>query len=221
MMKVKTNQKGFTLVELLVATAITGILIIVIMSFLTNSLVQISVDSARSDLLRNAQISLDVMTRDIRSSSNAYDTSSILDEHAPGEGEVWESSSTTLVLATAAIDSDNNILFADELHYTSHKDNNVYFVRDRVLYKRTLAADVPNNSARTSCPEIAADEGCPSDIVLSNDVHGFTLRYLDGNGDEVIPSSARSVEITLDLSATRYGREVTASYTTRTVFRNQ
>lgn len=215
------NQKGFTLVELVAATAITGILIIVIMSFLINSLVQISVDTARADLLRNAQISLDTITRDLRASSNAYDTSSIPDDHAPGETENWESTTDTLVIATAALDSDKNILFADELHYTSFKNNNVYFVENGTLYKRTLAANVPENAATTTCPIDQANEDCPSDIVLTRDVKQFTLHYYDGNGDEVAPSAARSVGVTLELAATKYGRDITAEYTTRTVFRNQ
>ncbi len=217
----KLGQQGFTLVELMVATAITGILILVIMGFLTNSLVRISIDSARADILRNAQISLDTVTQDIRISSNAYGTSSLLDEHAPGGDDTWESSTTVLVLATAAQDSSNNILFADELHYTSHKNNTIYFVRDRVLYKRVLAVDVPNNAARTTCPEDQATDTCSADSVLARDVNNFTLRYFDGNGSEVEPSNARSVEVSLDLAAHKYGQPVEASYKTRTVFRNQ
>ena len=221
MMKYPGNQKGFTLVELVAATAITGILIIVIMGFLVNSLVQISVDTARADLLRSAQISLDTITRDLRTSSNAYDTASIPDEHAPDESENWESTADTLVIATAALDSDKNILFADGLHYTSFKNNNIYFVENGILYKRTLAANAPENAAVTTCPAAQANEDCPSDIVLARDIERFTLRYYDGNGDEVEPSAARSVGVTLELAATKYGRDITAEYTTRTVFRNQ
>ena len=220
-MKYPRNQNGFTLVELVAATAITGILIIVIMGFLVNSLVQISVDTARADLLRNAQISLDVITRDLRASSNAYDTASIADEYASGETENWESTANTLVIATAAIDADKNILFADELHYTSFKNNNIYFVEHGVLYKRTLAANVPENAAATTCPSNSANDDCPADIVLARDVESLTFRYYDGNGDEVDPSAARSVEVTLELAATKYGKDITAEYTTRTVFRNQ
>lgn len=216
-----SNQRGFTLVELMVATAITGILLIVIMSFMTNSIVQISRDSARSDLLRDAQIGLDVITHDIRLSSNSYAAASLLDENAPGGYEVWESSSTTLVLGTAALNTDDDIIFADELHYTSLKNNNVYFVNDRTLYKRTLAAADAANTETTTCPASLASETCPTDTILTRNVNRFALRYYDGNSDEVDPDDARSVEVTLELATTRYGQPIEAMYTTRTVFRNQ
>lgn len=212
-------QGGFTLVELAVATAITGILTIVIMGFMVNSFVQISIDSARSDLLREAQISLDNVTQDIRLSSNAYETSSILDENAPGGDEEWNAGSNVLILATAAQDKNRNILFADPLSYTSEKNNRIYFVSENTLYRRTLAADVENNAVQTSCPK--SQSGCPVDSLLAQNVSEFSVKYFDGNDTEVQPNQARSVEVTLKLRAKKYSKEITADYTTRTVFRNE
>lgn len=221
MKSLRNIQGGFTLVELSVATAVTGILIIVVMSFMINSFAQISRDSARSDLLREAQISLDAITQDIRLSSNSYETSSILDENAPGNGEAWTASSTVLILATAAQDRNRNILFADALHYTSHKNNRIYFVDNGTLYRRTLATDVENNAVSTSCPASQANSGCPQDSLLARNVHAFTVKYFDGNNQEVPPNQARSVEVKLELETTKYGKRITAKYSTRTVFRNE
>lgn len=221
MKSLRNAQSGFTLVELSVATAVTGILIIVVMGFTINSFIQISRDSARSDLLREAQISLDTVTQDIRLSSNAYETSSILDENAPGDSEEWTASNNVLILATAAQDRNRNILFADALHYTSHKNNRIYFVDNGTLYRRTLAADVENNAVSTSCPASQTSSGCPQDSLLARNVRAFTVRYFDGNNQEVPPNQARSVEVDLELEATKYGKQITANYSTRTVFRNE
>ncbi len=205
--------------ELVVATAVTGVLIIMIMTFAINSFAQISIDSARGDLLREAQISLDTLTQDVRLSSNSYETSNILDPNAPGGTQHWAGSSEILVLATAAQDKDKNILFADALQYTSHKNIKVYFVQDKTLYRRTLALDVPNNAATTTCP--VASNGCPSDSLLAHNVKELAITYLDGNGDEVDPNSARSIEAKLVLEQRKYNRNIRAEYKTRTVFRNE
>lgn len=214
-------QHGFTLVELSVATAVTGILIIIIMGFAVNSFAQISIDGARSDLLREAQISLDSVTQDIRLSSNAYELSSILDDNAAGGGDTWTGSANTLILAVAAQDQNRDIIFADPLSYTSEKNNRVYFVSDDTLYRRTLAADVEDNAVSTSCPADQSDDDCPPDSKLASNVKRFVVRYFDGNNATVAPNQARSVEATLELETVKYGKTINAEYSTRTVFRNE
>lgn len=215
------NQRGMTLVEVTVATAVAGLLIILIMTFTVNSFAQISIDSARSDLLREAQISLDTLTQDARLSSNAYTTNSVLDNNVPGGASEWTAGGSVLILATAAQDQDRNILFDDALHYTSYKNNRIYFVDNGTLYRRTLAVGAEGNAAKTTCPANQTTGGCPGDSVLARNVSGFTVRYFDGNGDQVAPNEARSVEVTLELSKRKYSQEVNAKYTTRTVFRNE
>lgn len=215
----KRFDKGFTLVEVLVATAVTGILILVIMSFFVNSLVAFTINSARGDLLRDAQLSLDSITQELRLSSNSYEGASLLDENAPAEG--WLSDNDTLVVATAAVDSANNILFADMFHYTSHKNNTIYYLDGTDLKRRIIAIDVPNNAQRTSCPENVSSLICPADAVLAENVRQFNVKYFSGDNVEVTPDEARSIEITLELAKTQYGRELDAKYVTRTVFRNE
>lgn len=215
-------QNGFTLVELSVATAVTGILIIVIMGFAVNAFVQISIDSARSDLLREAQISLDSVTQDIRLSSNSFELSSILDDNAPGNSDTWVGDADTLILAVAALDSNRDVIFADPLNYTSEKNNRIYFVDNGTLYRRTLAADVANNAVSTSCPASqSASNGCPRDSQLAQNVESFSVQYYDGNNAQVDPNEARSVRVTLELEAIKYGKTIHAEYSTRTVFRNE
>lgn len=218
------NQRGFTLIELLVAIAISGLVLVGIGTFLTNSMVDNSIRGARADLLREAQLSLDILTRDIRLSANADEANRIEDLHSPNaaatNGRGWLSGSDVLVLATAAEDNDRNIIFQDATHYITEKNNIVYFVEDGTLYKRTLALDVPNNRLSTSCPE-ADDDDCRADIQLVEGVAAFQIRYYSNINEEVEPARARSIELTLSLQKIKFGREVNAEYTTRTVFRNE
>lgn len=218
----RAAQRGFTLVELMVATAITGVLIIVIMSFVSDSLVQSDMANKRADMLQDAHFALDAATNDIRLSSHALAENRWPDEHAPGapgDEMSWRSNANTVILDTAALDGDRNVIFEDPLHYTSAKNNRIYFVQDGVLYRRILAAPVDGNASQTSCPD--GTNGCPSDSVMARNVKSFTVRYYDAQNAEVTPVDARSLELTLTLETKPYGRTVEASYSTRTVFRNE
>jgi Tfp pilus assembly protein PilE len=221
---VLNSSAGFTLVEVITATVITGVLILVVMTFTTDAFVNISIDSARSDLLRESELALDVITRDVRLSGSADAQNRWQDDHAPGAPNnllSWQSDSGTLILATAALDQSRNVLFDDALHYVSYKDNNIYFVQNGILYKRVLAAEISGNRSTTTCPEAAATTSCPSDRILAHDVSNFDVRYINGDDEDVDPADARSIELTLDLHKIKYGRSLDAHYVTRAVFRNE
>ena len=216
------NYQGFTLIETAIALVVTSVLIGIIISFMTNSIVQYSVVNARSDLLNEAQVAFDIVGKDIRLSGNADQNNRWPDENAPGAPDnfSWSSDQDTLVLATAAEDTDSNIIFADPALYITEKNNNIYFVENGSLFKRTLAADATNNSATTSCPPNLATTECPADKELLKNVASFDVKYLNEQNDEVIPTEARSIELTVGLAKNQYNQPVTANYTTRMVFRN-
>lgn len=190
-----------------------------------SSLVSNSQQQAKADLLREAQLSLDVIVKDIRLSGGADPVNSVADTNSPGASENfgigWESNDNTLVLSRSAEDNNRNILFQDANRYVTEKDNVVYFVNEGSLYKRTLAADVESNRRRTSCPKDSSSESCPADLQLVKNVSNFTLKYFDGMNNEVEPEQAQSVEASLDLSVNKFGKNIEANYKTRTVFRNE
>lgn len=217
------DQQGFTLIEVIVATVIAGLLIVLIMTFMIDTVAKNATETARSDMLREAQLTLDNIGREIRLSSTADEQNRWQDDNAPSAPSnklSWESNSDTLILATAAMDSSHNILFADPLHYVSNKNNNIYFVQDHTLYKRVLADPVSDNAAETTCPPDPSDS-CPDDRILVRNVKSFAVKYFDNEDQEVTPSSARSVELTLSLEQIKYHQTITADFTTRTVFRNE
>lgn len=224
-MNKRRNQYGYTLVELIVATAIMSLLIIGIMTFLVDTMVNNSVRTAKADLLREAQLALDVMVKDIRLSSHAVEFNSVPDENSPDAvatgGIGWASDAGTLVLDTAAEDADGDIIFANETNFISEKNNIIYYVEDGTLYKRTLANEVDDNAAVTSCPPEEASTSCPADRLSIKNVQSLVFKYYDGENNETDPPNARSVEILLNLHTVKYGRDVDVTYSTRTVFRNR
>jgi hypothetical protein len=160
------------------------------------------------------------VVNDVRLSAFAEESNRWPDDNAPGGEFGWQSDSNTLVLATAAEDSDRNVLFDDSAEYISHKNNIIYFLSNDSLYKRVIAAPVTGNSEVTTCPEAQATASCPADKVMLRNISSFSVKYLDGNNAEVIPTNARSVEVTIGRYTEEYSRPVSVSYTTRMVFRN-
>lgn len=215
------NQKGFTLVEVVITVSVVGIVLGIVSLFAINSLTQSSVQSARADLLGESQIALDNIISDVRLSAGADDNNRHPDPNNGGDLSMdWQSDATTLVLATAAVDNNNDIIFSDPVMYISEKNNVIYFVDQGVLYERVLASDAEGNNAKTTCPKNLSSEGCPEDKVMLNNVTKFEVKYFDNNDTEVTPTNARSVEISVETNVKKFGRDIKAEYVTRAVFRN-
>lgn len=217
---IRSNSKGFTVVELAIAISVTGILLALIFGFMTNSLQQYSNDTNRANLLNSAQTGFEVITNDIRLSANADEKNRWPDAHAPSGDFSWESDSDTLVLATAVEDNNGNIIFADPANYISQKNNVIYFLQNDTLYKRVIAAPDANNSQKTTCPSAQASTSCPADKVILQNVKEFQIKYIDEKNSEVAPTEARSVELYAKLEKKAFAEPVTVDYRTRMVFRN-
>lgn len=223
MISLRQTQAGFTIVELVISMTLIVILGGGIVGFTVSKLVQSTLQTAKSDMLNDAQLGLDSVANDIRLSSKADTNNRWQDSYAPNAPSdplSWQSNATTLVLATSAQDSSQNILFDDKADYITTKNNLIYFTRSGTLYRRLLAAPVANNAATTTCPAASASATCPADKVLLTNVSQFTVQYFDSLNQEVSPSDARSIQLTVQLQATKYGTPLTVRYTTRMVFRN-
>lgn len=219
--KIKMQQGGFTLLELLISIGVITVLSFVVILFFTNMLRETASIGARADLLHEAQLTLDKIGNDIRLSANADQNNRWPDGNAPGGNQYgWASNSSTLILATAVQNSDGDILFEDPAQYITYKNNNIYFLQNGTLYRRTLAADVTGNTAKTTCPAASASANCPRDGELLHNVDGFSIRYINGEGNDVTPTDARSIELTISLSKNALQQRISVSYTTRMVFRN-
>lgn len=210
---------GFSLIELIVATAITGTLIIIVTSFLSNQLVENAIQNARTNMTREAQLSLDVVNRDIKHAASVDSNNRWADEYAPDGDYSWESDNDVLILASPARNLNEEYLYEDPFAYITHKNNLVYFVEAGTLYKRILPADIEDNAiSDNTCPKSVSD--CEPDIELINHVSDFSIRYYNALDEEVEPEDARSVAVSLTMSTTVYGRSVEADYSIRSVFRN-
>lgn len=214
------NNKGYTLVEVLITLTVIGVLLGIVGNFAVNALTQTTVESVRASQLGQTQIAMDKAINDIRLSAGADIVNRWSDPNNTNGSFSWRSNANTLLLSTVVMDSSDNVIFADASKYISEKNSVIYFVKDKTLYKRTLASTVAGNTAKTTCPAAAASSSCPADSVMLNDVSSFTLKYLDNNNTEVTPTDARSVELSVQTATKRFGQDIKSGYTTRAVFRN-
>lgn len=221
-MKVLHNEDGVTIIELLITVTIISIMSFVIMNFMVSWLQQYAITETRSALLTDAQEAIDQIVDAIRLSSSADENNRWPDSNAPnGSNQYsWLSDSDTLVLATAVENTGGEIVFSDSSNYTSQKDNLIYFLQNGSLYRRVLAAPVANNKRTTSCPQASSSASCPSDWKLAANVSNFTVKYFNGDNQEVEPTEARSVELSLTLQKRRFSQLIQSVYKTRMVYRN-
>lgn len=223
MRQLRLNSSGVTLIELLVTSTLISIISIIMVSFLGNWTAQHAISETRTNLLADAQNALDRITDVVRLSAAADATNRIEDEHAPEAPEnvySWSSGANTLVLASAVENQAGDIVFSDPLNYTSQKNNHIYFVKNGNLYQRILASGDDGNRLKTSCPQEFATANCPADRLLAKNVSSFVVKYYNGENEEVTPTDARSIEVSLTLQQQAYKQLISESYNTRMVFRN-
>ena len=191
-------------------------------AFVETWLQQESLSTARTNLLANAETSLDMINNDIKLSGSVDDTNRWDDANGPGGNPTgWTSGSQTLVLAKAAVDSSNNILYSDPSSYITQKDNEVYYLSGTTLYRRTIRSSSSTDAAVTTCPAALATSGCPADEVVATGVSSLNFSYYDASENIVTPTNARSIQTTITLSSLVGGQTAKATYATRMVFRNK
>jgi type II secretory pathway component PulJ len=223
MRPLSSEESGLTIIELLIALVITAFLATIMITFSVDKLEQGTIQSAQYQLLTNAETGLDTVSNDIRIANSADDTNTYQDPNSPGAptNELsWSSNSTTLVLSVAAENSQHQILFQDPSDYVSYKNNIIYYLNGTTLYRRVLADSISGNSAQTSCPPSDATASCPSDSPVLSNVSSFSIQYYNDQNQQVDPSDARSIQLSVTLLENKYNQNITTSYTTRMVFRN-
>ncbi len=220
----KNDQSGFTIAEVVISTVLVAGMVAVITGFGLTTLRSYSINAARAEILSDVNLALEVINRDIRLSANVDVNNRWEDSYAPNapENELsWESSNSVLVLATAAIDEQRNIIFVDTSNYITEKNNHIYYVQNGELRRRVIASPYEGNSASSTCPPSQATETCRPDSVFAENVTSFVVQYIDRQGEVTTPENARAVEVTLGLSAERFGQNIEVLQDARMVFRNE
>lgn len=198
------------------------ILSLMLANFIVTWMASATLAQARADLLANAQGALDTVTEDIRLSGSADQNNRWPDANGPGGQQFgWQSNGSTLVLAKVAVDSGNNIIFSDPAQYITQKYNEIYYLSSGTLYRRTISSTHVNDASTTTCPAANATSSCPADKVVAKNVTNFGVTYYDSDLNSVTAANARAIQLSITMSKKINGKDVSASYNTRMVFRNE
>ncbi|MFZ1301132.1 MAG: type II secretion system protein [Candidatus Microsaccharimonas sp.] len=184
MLRIPTS-KGFTVVELAVATPIVIIVMVTILGFLISLLTDFSNQRISQTLNVNGQVALQQIEADVKLSPQfltTVDTSTFSDPYGPiNTGSAWSfegSAPTTspyyraLILETYAT-TQNPILSTrapvylnqvgctgDQLYTNDVLRNTViYFIRNQTLYRRVLT-----DTTSATCSSPFQVQSCPTDV---------------------------------------------------------
>lgn len=218
----KLAERGMTIMELIVSITVIGILTVLMMNFVAGHIADNAIKNAQSDLQLQTQLALDTIDREIRQSANIDGNNRWEDAYPPTSDDAysWSSDADTIILADPVINTSDNVVFEDPQNYISYKDNVIYYLNDATLYKRILAAPVPNNKRQTTCPP-SASSCIHDDPLLAAHIENFSVTYYDANEAEVTPANARAVKVSLKVSRKVFKRTLTVEQSVQSVFRNR
>lgn len=215
------NQQGATIIELLVATAVIGLLIVpamIIMIYFYGGTLR---NNAQARLAVESQSILRTIVEELRVGSGVRDSNTITDPNAPSGGWTTSNENLVLIIATPVLDNDNNFV-SNPLTGDPYQNEIVYFAADGKLYKRLLAnSSAPGNRIKTSCPEAEATANCPADVVLSSNFEDMSFVFYDQDDIETTNlANARSILMTIQMQRQMFGTNVTFENKIRITLRN-
>lgn len=215
------DERAFTIVELILATAISSILSVVMFTISVYYFGSTLQAHAAAEMSLESQLILTQLVEDIRLSDGIALTNSITDVNAPPGGWITNDPSNILIIESPAIDSARNIIY-DPATNLPYRNEFIYYSSGLAMYKRVLKnTDAPGNIAVTTCPPANATSSCPADKVFTNSMTNLTFTFYDVNDlPTADPTQARSANLVVSMSRRVYGKTLTLANSTRTTLRN-
>jgi prepilin-type N-terminal cleavage/methylation domain-containing protein len=218
---IKSPQAGYTIVELIIAISLFGIISVTFLGVMTNYFANITRNSASIDMTVNSQNLLRSTVNELRYGAGVRQTNTIPDANGPGGG--WNTSNDDFVIIIASpAQDDSGDYIINPLTGTPYINELVYFKDGTTLYRRTLAnPSATNNTKTTTCPPASASASCPADAKLMEHLDDmvFTLYDQDDN-TTTDPLLARSVLIHLTMVRDTFGEPLTLENKIQVTLRN-
>lgn len=221
MKKLHSNQSGLTIVELVLATAISSVLATVLLTISLTFFGDVTNSRLQAELAIESHLALQVIIEDVRLADSIGVNNVLADANQPVGGWVTDSAQSVLVINSPTTDVNNDIIY-DVNTGLPYRNELIYFVDGATLYKRTLAnSSATGNTAVTSCPEDQVTGSCPVDKKYSKNASDFDFVFYDDlNNVTTDLSLTRSAEITLTMLIKSFGKDVKLASTVYTTLRN-
>jgi prepilin-type N-terminal cleavage/methylation domain-containing protein len=217
-----TSQRGFTVVELLLAMTVAGIMISVLFSITFNYYANAVQSQAAANMALESQTILSQIVDDLRLADGTGASTTLTDTYAPPGNWTTSDTNDVLIIKSPATTSTEDIIYRTDTGYPYHNEY-VYFVKGKTLYKRILKnSSATDNAANQTCPAVNATATCRADLVYSTDLTSFTFTLYDTNNVvTTVAGATRSVKLSITLSKLVFGKTITLSNTTQVTQRNQ
>jgi len=217
---IKSNESGYTIVELMIAITVSSIVITVLSSMVLIMYRQILISRTTSELNNESQLLLHSIVEDTRLAGGLSTTNTITDSNAPAGGWVTNDPSNVLIINTPVTDSSANVIY-DSGSGSPYKNELIYFTSNKSLYKRVLKNEIAiGNTAVTTCPATIND--CRADRIFTENLKDLSFTFFDENDQSTSDaSSARSVALSVILEKKTSGKNITISNSMRTTLRNR
>lgn len=203
---IKSQQAGFTVVELLVVMVVSGLIMGVISNFALNYWGRtITVNNDQQTLVTRLNAN-DFLRSSIDSASGIVTQNSLADANVgnadPGDvtGTHWliihaipttisvggtGSFTPLLYYNRPSVSTTKNIIINGSIPY---EDDIILYMNGttKQLLARTIAnTSATNNRARTSCPPATATNSCPADNIIADNVVSVGMRYFSRSGNTI------------------------------------
>lgn len=225
------NQRGVTIVEMVMAMTLASITLTVLAQFISHRLNDYQRNETQTILQQNTKLAVETLGRAIRFARTIENRNALDDINPPcsaSSPNCWSSTTNRLVLAVPSRDTSGNLIYRDTfLHGSYYTDNHIYYLdANNVLWRRTLAnPSAPGNAAVTTCyPQNVPALCSRSDTKVVEDIASLVLAYYDSNNVVISTpadfQTASSIQITLQQSRARGTRTYRSSFTSRAAMRN-
>ena len=202
----RINQRGVTIVELLIVMIVSGLLMGLITRFALNYWSRTTFLEASQETLVSRLNSGDYLRDSIDGAAGMINQNDLPDAHVgkldpadnsqthwlpihaiPGTTNVGTTGTITPLIYydRPSINTSKNIVLNGTIPY---HDVIVLYLNGttKQLRARTIAnSAVTNNRVRTSCPAAQATSGCPADAVVAEDVSSVGMRYFSRSGNTI------------------------------------
>ncbi len=197
-MKIYKSIRGFTLIEVTIATAIMAMIVILLAQMYISGTISSEKEIAKSKLQVEAKNALEGINNNVKLSAKIDST------YTSGAGATYTGSNTTLILDVPAIDNSDNFLYSGSQKVYDHiiyylDPNNSNNLHKLVFSDNTNSRLYPQNG---------------SDSIILDDVQSLAFSY------DSSPPQSVMVTTNLTLTNTGQGETRTVSVSSQSKRRN-
>lgn len=216
------NQNGYTISELIIAMTVSAILSLGIMGAMVFFFADILRSDAEARLLVESQGILRQVVDDLRTGSHVLTVNTVPDANEPTGGWSTSNDDHIIIVSQPAVDSSNDFILDLSGSGGPFQNEFIYFADGFNLYKRILAnASATDNKEETTCPLAMVTTSCREDRLLSENFEDMTFVFYDQDDSVTVdPTAARSVEITINMFRSLFGRDIDVDNNIRVTLRN-